>query len=399
MKTFFTRKLWILSLLCVLSVVLTFGSMVTASYADSLTSARTQLNQVKLKQSQERQKVAYLSSKEQAIETQLSSITRAIQTDSSHIAILKDRLRISQQHLLQTAQQAASARRKMLAVNGVLKERLRVMYESGSVSYLEVLFSATSFSDFLNRMSALTLIAKQDQQLLIQVKAQRAHYNAMYKLLWQQRASEETMFGNLSYEQRQQTQKLAQRRVVLADVQQQKAAAIADIQSELQAEQNLANTIVSLLRVNPSIANTAHLHLGTGAWIWPVPHYYDITSGYGWRNIFGGNEFHNGIDIGAPDGTPIEAVADGVVLYAGTAYGFGHWIVLKHANGLLTIYGHMYASGLLVKPGDVVKQGQVIAYVGADGQATGPHLHFTVATGFNASGFPVSLNPLNYVHD
>lgn len=384
---------------CMVGTVLMLGSVVTASHADSLSSARTQLSQVKIQQSQERQKVAYLSSKEQTIETQLSSMTRTIQAESARITILKDRIRVSQEHLKQTAQKATLARRKMLAVNAVLKERLRVMYESGSVSYLEVLFSATSFSDFLNRMSALTLIAKQDQQLLKKVQAQRAHYNAMYKLLWQQRASQESMFGNLALEQRQQTQKLAERRVVLANVQQQKSAAIADIQSELQAEQNLASTISSLLRTNPSIADTAHLHLGTGAWIWPVPHYYDITSGYGWRNIFGGNEFHNGIDIGAPDGTPIEAVADGVVLYAGSAYGFGHWIVLKHANGLLTIYGHMYASGLLVKPGDVVKQGQVIAYVGADGQATGPHLHFTVASGFDASGFPVSLNPLNYIHD
>ena len=177
-----------------------------------------------------------------------------------------------------------------------------------------------------------------------------------------------------------------------------KATAIADLQSERNAWQSLAATIAELLKSHPSIGDTVKLHLGTGSWIWPVPRYFDITSSYGWRHIFGSEEFHDGIDIGALDGTPIEAVADGVVLYAGTASGVGHWIVLKHANGLMTIYGHMYASELLLKPGDVVKQGQAIACVGADGQATGPHLHFSVATGLNSAGFPITLNPLNYLH-
>jgi murein DD-endopeptidase MepM/ murein hydrolase activator NlpD len=89
--------------------------------------------------------------------------------------------------------------------------------------------------------------------------------------------------------------------------------------------------------------------------------------------------FHEGVDLAAALGTPIYAVGDGVVLAAGPAEGFGNWIVIQHANGDVSIYGHMrYYS---VHTGDRVHAGEQIALVGAEGQVTGPHLHFGLRQG------------------
>jgi murein DD-endopeptidase MepM/ murein hydrolase activator NlpD len=88
---------------------------------------------------------------------------------------------------------------------------------------------------------------------------------------------------------------------------------------------------------------------------------------------------HEGIDLAGPLGSPIVATGDGVVLEAGPAEGFGHWIVIQQDNGDVTIYGHMYT--VLVSKGDRVMAGQHIANIGADGQSTGPHLHFGVRQG------------------
>jgi murein DD-endopeptidase MepM/ murein hydrolase activator NlpD len=93
-------------------------------------------------------------------------------------------------------------------------------------------------------------------------------------------------------------------------------------------------------------------------------------------------EMHEGIDLAGPLGSPIVAVGDGVVLEAGPAAGFGHWIVVRQTNGDVTIYGHMYS--VLVSAGEHVRAGQHIANIGADGESTGPHLHFGVMVG----GFP-----------
>ena len=93
---------------------------------------------------------------------------------------------------------------------------------------------------------------------------------------------------------------------------------------------------------------------------------------------------HRGVDYPAPLGTPIHAAASGTVAAAGTASGFGHWIVLDHwINGrkVSTVYGHMQWTGIHVRPGQTITAGQWIADVGNDGRSTGPHLHFEVWTG------------------
>jgi murein DD-endopeptidase MepM/ murein hydrolase activator NlpD len=88
---------------------------------------------------------------------------------------------------------------------------------------------------------------------------------------------------------------------------------------------------------------------------------------------------HDGIDLAGPSGSPIVAAGDGVVVEAGPAAGFGLWVVIRHANGDYSIYGHMYSYYVTV--GQHVRAGQHIADIGANGHSTGPHLHFGVARG------------------
>lgn len=89
--------------------------------------------------------------------------------------------------------------------------------------------------------------------------------------------------------------------------------------------------------------------------------------------------YHYGVDLAATYGSPIYAAGDGVVIKAGPASGFGYWVVIEHANGDVTVYGHM--EKYLVSEGDRVQAGQLIALVGAEGESTGPHLHFEVHEG------------------
>jgi murein DD-endopeptidase MepM/ murein hydrolase activator NlpD len=100
-----------------------------------------------------------------------------------------------------------------------------------------------------------------------------------------------------------------------------------------------------------------------------------FTSGFGSR----WGTFHYGIDLAAPIGTPEYAAADGVVVRAGAASGFGLAVYILHENGDVTVYGHM--EEILVEPGQYVEAGETIALLGNRGQSTGPHLHFEVHEG------------------
>ena len=110
--------------------------------------------------------------------------------------------------------------------------------------------------------------------------------------------------------------------------------------------------------------------------LWPVKG--KITSRYGWRKhpVLRHKHFHQGIDIGAKQGTRIKAVAKGVVIYASKSGGYGRLVILRHKQNYLSAYAH--CSKLYVRKGKTVKRGQVIAKVGSSGLATGSHLHFEV---------------------
>ena len=126
-----------------------------------------------------------------------------------------------------------------------------------------------------------------------------------------------------------------------------------------------------------------------GTWIWPSP-YTDITSGFGWRILFGAPNYHPGVDIGCPIGTPIYATNDGVVLQAGwNNGGYGNWVLMSNGNGIETVYGHM--SKVAVSAGETVHKGEIIGYSGETGFATGPHLHYEVRVNGTA------VNPAPYM--
>jgi murein DD-endopeptidase MepM/ murein hydrolase activator NlpD len=107
---------------------------------------------------------------------------------------------------------------------------------------------------------------------------------------------------------------------------------------------------------------------------WPVS--ARITSAFGFRRhpILGYARMHKGIDFGARWGSPIVASADGVVSRAGWAGGYGKQVRINHESAISTSYSHM--SRILVEPGSMVRQGQLIGYVGSTGLSTGPHLHY-----------------------
>jgi murein DD-endopeptidase MepM/ murein hydrolase activator NlpD len=118
-----------------------------------------------------------------------------------------------------------------------------------------------------------------------------------------------------------------------------------------------------------------------------------VTAGYGFRKspFTGKREFHEGMDIAAPHGTPVVATADGIVRFAGPAGSYGNVVFLDHGHGFATAYGHN--GTIRVHARQRVRRGEVIAYVGNTGRTTGPHVHYEV----HLDG--VASNPMKYAVD
>jgi murein DD-endopeptidase MepM/ murein hydrolase activator NlpD len=130
--------------------------------------------------------------------------------------------------------------------------------------------------------------------------------------------------------------------------------------------------------------------MNSQSFIWPVQG--QLTSPFGERDHVmggGGTQFHAGIDLSVPTGTPVQASKDGIVVFAGDNGAYGKAVKLDHPHGYATLYAHN--SRLLVQVGQTVKAGQVICLSGSTGRSTGPHLHFEV----QKDGLPV--DPLTYL--
>ncbi|MFC4297405.1 M23 family metallopeptidase [Castellaniella hirudinis] len=121
--------------------------------------------------------------------------------------------------------------------------------------------------------------------------------------------------------------------------------------------------------------------------------YPALSSSFGWRRnpVSGRHTMHEGLDFVAPRGAPIRAASGGLVTRAGSWHGYGRMVEIDHGNGLRTRYAH--ASSVLVKTGDIVRQGQLIARVGSTGRSTGSHLHFEV----RMADYP--LDPTLFIQD
>jgi len=118
--------------------------------------------------------------------------------------------------------------------------------------------------------------------------------------------------------------------------------------------------------------------------LWPIDG--SINSGFGAR----GAGFHDGIDIGAPEGTPIRAAEKGEVIYSDQIRGYGNIVIVRHSGGIVSVYAHNQVN--LVHEGQSVDRGEVIAKVGSTGRVTGPHLHFEIRKN-NAAQDPMRYLP------
>jgi murein DD-endopeptidase MepM/ murein hydrolase activator NlpD len=167
----------------------------------------------------------------------------------------------------------------------------------------------------------------------------------------------------------------------LTETKESERAFIAEADALARVSASLAAKIQSVQ--SSSSAYTPSAGVSSSGFIWPAAGSVTSPFGYRWGRL------HEGIDIGAAYGAPIQAAAAGRVIYCGWEDGYGNLTVIDHGNGIATAYGHQ--SSIVVSCGQDVAQGQTIGYVGSTGHSTGPHLHFEVRVNGTA------VDPLGYL--
>jgi len=279
------------------------------------------------------------------------------------------------------------------------RARVRDMEENGVITYLEIIFDSTSFSDLLARIDFIGDIMRADEQAYLDLAQAKVETEAAQEALEETRdslADEELLLREREaelYEQLEEAQELIERinedlesnRELHAQYQADSDRILREInaaeaelerQRERERQERLRQQQARQQRAGSGSSSGGGTVVGTGELTWPVRG--RITSPFGTRRhpVHGDMRFHGGIDIAANHGTSVVAADSGTVVISTYNSSFGNYIVISHGNGMNTLYAHL--SSRQVSVGASVSRGQVIGLVGSTGISTGPHLHFEV---------------------
>lgn len=274
-------------------------------------------------------------------------------------------------------------------------QQVRSEEERGSLSYLSVLFKATSMADLLNRMEFVNEVAEYNKTLIAAMKETRENIKA-------EKTEMEAKEAQLGEQQDELQGKLDETTKLMNEY----AADQRELERLYAAEEEAGKAIVA--EINRLMAESDVVPSAEG-FIWPVTTSRKISSPQGNRVSPGngiGSSNHKGVDIcNVSYSSKIYATKSGKVLIASMPYsdpdggksGYGNYVVIDHGGGMSTLYAHM--SIVKVSVGQYVTQGDVIGVTGNTGASTGPHLHYEVhsTTMVNGRAVTVYENPLNYL--
>jgi murein DD-endopeptidase MepM/ murein hydrolase activator NlpD len=347
-----------------------------------------------------KEKEGLLTSEIEAASSRIGTLEGDIGVLSARIAELEselaahraqlDRLRVL---FAEQSRDLAHLKRQYELAQRQLEQRLVDLYQSDEADSFSILLQVQSLTDLLDQLEYFNDIGEQDQaisaeieQLKIEMREARertrvtkAKVAKATAILADKTAEQIAAREALVAQQQALTAARAEKRGLLAGVREDRHEAEEDLEAMQAASASLAARIQAAQESAPTSSGSG---VSSSGFIWPVNGI--VTSGFGWR----WGRMHEGIDISAPSGTSIRAVAAGTVIYTGYMGGYGNLTIIDHGNGLATAYAHQSA---IYVGGGSVSQGTVIGAVGCTGSCTGNHLHFEV----RVNGTPV--DPMGYL--
>ncbi|NQX47231.1 peptidoglycan DD-metalloendopeptidase family protein [Paenibacillus tritici] len=368
----------------------------------------------------------------------LDYVLGQIEQVKGEMTTISGKIASTEQSLTVTATELDEAEARVASREKLLESRVRLMYTDGAVSYLDVLLSSTSFSDFLDRADSLKMIVDQDQDLLVQHKLDKQTVIAKKQELEGRYATAKQLYTDLESQRSLLKEKEAEKQQLIAyydeEIQESeiisaeqdaKLVQLATNRSALEAKKDKIKAEEAARKAaaakaeaarraaaaaarasaaakaaksaggsdRSSIASAEEYSGGDGPYLRPVG-FARISSPFGYRTHPVTHEvgkLHTGVDFAVPQGTNIHAADSGTVVMAQWYSGYGYCVIIDHGGGVWTLYGHIRQGGIRVKQGERVERGQTIAESGSTGRSTGPHLHFEV----RINGKPV--NPMPYL--
>ncbi len=370
----------LLSLILCLVLLFGFAGNGAPSYAGS---AEEELEEIQRMIEEMKKQIKSNESTLTKLQTEISQLDVEIYQVQLELDVYTKQINATKGKINEKLEELDQKQAEINSQNTNTNARLRAMYKGGNAGVLSVILNSASISELLTNVEMAKRIYAADSNLL-----QKLHdeYESIYQVKVELTQLKDSLLADQAVIKDKKAELVAKER----DVEAKRKAVLEDnneLNKQIDAMEKDAEELIEEIR-----KLQGNKEYSGSDMCWPSASSKRITEYFGRRaeHIPGVSDNHAGIDIGAAKGTNILAANSGKVIAAGyKPRSYGYYIMIDHGGKIVTLYGH--ASKLLVKEGDVVKRGQVIALVGSTGASTGPHLHFEV----RVNG--VCKNPLDYV--
>ena len=409
------------AMLCVCMISIPMAIPTTVSAEDSISDLEQQLQQLE-QENQKYQKILDDTKSDIAEKEEYkSALVSKVQVLDEKIAVTREKISSLNDDIKEKQDAYDKGLSEVEDQFDALANRLRILYMSGNATDLEIIFGAKDFSDLIDKMELVKSLANSDKELISEIQTKLDELSTKKESLEADKKDLETQQASLKSDQDEFNKLISDNDEILknlyasnseaqnslesaalqsdeieAKISQYYAAQKAAAERAAQASQSSSGSSSSSSSSSSSGSSSSGssssgsssviVPSGSG-FAWPTPGFVSLSSE--WfedREVYN----HGGIDIAGAGimGTPVVAAADGTVIASnsscthnwGKSYscgcggGYGNYVMISHAGGKMTVYGHL--TSLTVSTGQTVSRGQVIGYVGSTGNSTGPHLHY-----------------------
>jgi len=360
--------------------------------------------QLQRKIEQKRKQIASKKKRERVLTGTIEGYSRRIRVLERDITTLRTRqaaieadlsrkraeLTTIQRELRSERARITRLRGRLVEARAALSERLVYLFKADEPDVVTVVLESEGFADLLQRTSFMQRVSQQDARIIDRARDAKADAEAAEKRLDRSEARQREVTAIVARRREEVAAikgRLVERSAQYRDVRTSKREALVETRTDRKRlEGHLAALEKEEAQVRARLAGNVApgpIRRGSGALIWPISGAFTSPFGFRWGRL------HAGVDLAAPEGTPIRAADSGTVVLAGWTGGYGNYTCIAHGGALTTCYAHQSRYGTSV--GAKVSQGQVIGYVGNTGHSFGAHLHFET----RINGTPV--NPMSYL--
>lgn len=403
------------AMLCVCMISIPMAIPTTVSAEDSISDLEQQLQQLE-QENQKYQKILDDTKSDIAEKEEYkSALVSKVQVLDEKIAVTREKISSLNDDIKEKQDAYDKGLSEVEDQFDALANRLRILYMSGNATDLEIIFGAKDFSDLIDKMELVKSLANSDKELISEIQTKLDELSTKKESLEADKKDLETQQASLKSDQDEFNKLISDNDEILKNLYAsnseaqhslesaalqsdeieakiseyyaaQKAAAEQAAKASQSSSSSSSSSGSSSSGSSSSGSSSVIVPSGSG-FAWPTPGFVSLSSE--WfedREVYN----HGGIDIAGAGimGTPVVAAADGTVVATnsscthnwGKSYscgcggGYGNYVMISHAGGKMTVYGHL--TSLTVSSGQSVSRGQIIGYVGSTGNSTGPHLHY-----------------------